>query len=407
MRILHTSDLHLGSRLFSESKTVKKVFIEALREIADTAVSKSCNLLVISGDFYDSRGIKEIPSEILLESIDILNELKKHGVKVIVSPGNHDFHPEGEGVLNLLEKTGLALVPRVEVSDFIKAVRLEVEGFDFIAIPGLKNASEVELINKRMVRVLGDSRNPEVVMAHTFVDLDSYKLEDVLPRLKGQATTSLGVLRELFPRAVYFALGHVHFPIPLEKKGVARAAYPGAPVGYDGNDLFDSYILGVKGFRRRVLVVDIGEDRAVYESVELKNTPDVGYIELSPDHDYSTAQRILVEAINRLKGPYRVVVAKIDSGVNRGLVERLRALAEREGAYIHFRVRSSLEETPLTLLSIPQQIDLFESERKLLEKLLPKYGITVDPSVIQELISRISEGVSLQDVLKDLLKLLG
>jgi len=407
LRILHTSDLHLGSRLFSDNPSFKKAFHEAFKEIAEIALSKSCSLVLVSGDLFDSSTLNRIDTETVLRSVEVLRELKKHGVKVVVSPGNHDIHLDGEGVLDLLEKAELILKPGVRVGDLIEVKPLDVDDYTLLALPGLRNSSEVDFVNSRRIKIVGEAGGRRIVMAHSIVDIGGLRVGDLVPRLSGEKSVSLNTLDTLFPQTIYFALGHVHYPLPLEKTGRTRAAYPGAPIGYDLNDLLDSFFLKNKGIRRRVLLVDLEGETPRYEAVELSNTPDVGYVELPEKVDLATALNTLSEVLGRLKKPWRVVVVSVSRSVDNTILAKLRTTAERESAYAYIRVRGVEEAEPFALTSLTQVSDLFESERRLLEQLLPRYGLKIPPDRVQELIDLVSRGVPVEDIIREILKAVG
>ena len=404
MRVLHTSDLHLGSRLFSESPVFRRVFLESLREIAEVATAKSCDYLVVAGDLFDANTLNRLDTETILSTIDVFRELRRAGVRVVVSPGNHDYHLDENGVLEVFERAELLSKPRVRVGDAIETKPLELGDLAFIALPGLKNSAEVDYVGSRRVRVLGASSKPTVVLLHSIVDIGGARVGELVPRLSGLKSIAWGDVAQLFPQARYFALGHVHYPVPLERRGQVKAAYPGAPVGYDSNDLLDTFFLRNKGFRRRVLVVDLDKEPPVYEAVELSNTPDVEYVELPERVDLANAQSRLAEAVGRLKGRWRVVVVSVSKGTDSNILNRLRSTAEREGVFVYFRTRGVDDAAPFTLPSIVQVADLIESEKRLIAQLLPKYGLKLTPERVQELIDMVSRGAPLDELVEDVVE---
>ena len=85
MRLLHTSDWHLGRSLHSTSLQAAQE--QAVGFIIDLAVSQSVDCIVIAGDVFD----RAIPP---IESLRLLNRaidaLAAAGVTVIITAGNHD-----------------------------------------------------------------------------------------------------------------------------------------------------------------------------------------------------------------------------------------------------------------------------------------------------------------------------
>ena len=86
MRILHTSDWHLGKRLdfysrFEEQKAV-------LDEIVQIAHEKGVDMVIVAGDLFDNFTPSNEAMELLYKT---LNRLAKHGqVPVVAIAGNHD-----------------------------------------------------------------------------------------------------------------------------------------------------------------------------------------------------------------------------------------------------------------------------------------------------------------------------
>ena len=85
MRLLHTSDWHLGRSLHSTSLHAAQE--QAVGFIVDLAVTESVDCIVIAGDVFD----RAIPP---IESLRLLNRaidaLAAAGVTVIITAGNHD-----------------------------------------------------------------------------------------------------------------------------------------------------------------------------------------------------------------------------------------------------------------------------------------------------------------------------
>ena len=89
MRILHTSDWHLGRSLEHISRIgEQRDFIDCLVNIAD---EEDVDLVLIAGDIYDTYNPSAAAEELFYEAMDRLGG--KDGRAVIVIAGNHD-NPE-------------------------------------------------------------------------------------------------------------------------------------------------------------------------------------------------------------------------------------------------------------------------------------------------------------------------
>jgi exonuclease SbcD len=89
MRILHTSDWHLGKNLEHINRIEEqREFINCL---CKTVEEQKINLILVAGDIYDTYNPSAAAEELFYEAIDRLNDKGKRAVVVIA--GNHD-NPE-------------------------------------------------------------------------------------------------------------------------------------------------------------------------------------------------------------------------------------------------------------------------------------------------------------------------
>ncbi len=93
MKILHTGDLHLDSAFCTEKESSAQLRRERQREVLkrifDKAVSEECDMILISGDLFDTSFVMPETRELC---ISLVKSFK--GV-VVASPGNHDPFVEG------------------------------------------------------------------------------------------------------------------------------------------------------------------------------------------------------------------------------------------------------------------------------------------------------------------------
>ena len=87
MRLLHTSDWHLGRSFHGASLLDEQA--EALDVIVELAREAAVDLVVIAGDLYD-RAIP--PAEAVSLFTDTLARLRSAGIAVVAIAGNHDSH---------------------------------------------------------------------------------------------------------------------------------------------------------------------------------------------------------------------------------------------------------------------------------------------------------------------------
>ena len=81
IKIIHTSDLHLGSDGFKSSVQGQSI---PIKQVVDTTLNEKADVLVIAGDLVDHN---RVHLEVILELQNQLNRLR---IPIILLPGNHD-----------------------------------------------------------------------------------------------------------------------------------------------------------------------------------------------------------------------------------------------------------------------------------------------------------------------------
>ena len=237
MRLLHTSDWHLGRTLHGVDLTPHhEAFLDHL---VDVVRAESVDAVLVAGDVYD-RAVPPVPSVQLLS--DTLARLAHH-TRVILTPGNHDsavrlgfgarlWRPEvtvRARVAGVGEPVGLP-GPDGHTAAYIYALPY----LDPDAARGPLQAgarSHQSVMGAAMGRVRADldarraadpARVPAVVMAHAFVAGGEASDSERDIRVGGVDTVAAGT----FAGADYVALGHLH---GAQVVGRAEAG-PGAEV---------------------------------------------------------------------------------------------------------------------------------------------------------------------------------
>jgi len=90
LKILHTSDLHIGMKFSSYSEEIKEQLVEARFLSLENMINKSndleCDLFIVAGDLFNSI---QVSKKDLKRTAQILN--KFNGSFVLILPGNHDY----------------------------------------------------------------------------------------------------------------------------------------------------------------------------------------------------------------------------------------------------------------------------------------------------------------------------
>lgn len=276
MRLLHTSDWHLGRFL----RTVPLIDHQRdfLAWLAREVEVREVDAVLVSGDVYD----RAIPSA---EAVPLLQEgllgLVPH-CPVIIVPGNHDSATRLGFGAPLLEAARVHL--RASVDDVARPILLrDTDGTTLLVygVPYLEpevvrhaldadksHASVLEAAMDRVRADIGERRREAasrgelapraVVMAHAFITggLPSDSERDV--SVGGVADAPA----QVFDGVDYVALGHLHAPQEI-------AATAGLTVRYSGSPL--PYSFSEEEQHKSVTIVDVSADGTV--SVELVPTP--------------------------------------------------------------------------------------------------------------------------------------
>lgn len=217
MRILHTSDWHLGRSFHGVGLAdAQRAFIDFL---IDTVAREHVDVLIVAGDVYD----RALPPPDMVDLLDeALGRITEAGVKALVTSGNHDSARRLGFAGRLIENSGISLRTRLADIDRPMIVEDEHGPVAFYGIPYLEPALTWELLeagershqavlNAALNRVRADrDSRPDVarsiVAAHAFV-AGAEPSDSERDITVGGA---LSVPSALFAGFDYTALGHLH-----------------------------------------------------------------------------------------------------------------------------------------------------------------------------------------------------
>ena len=250
MRLLHTSDWHLGRTLFSVPLIEhQKVFLDWLVAQVD---EQSIDAVLISGDVYD-RSVPSVESIALFEQA--LVALAQRAA-VVVIPGNHDSATRLGFAGPLLESANVHV--RANARDIKRPIVLTSDGQDvqIFGIPYLEPTFHAEsfgcerthacVLNAAMeqIRQSALSEMPVIVVAHAFVTGGQPSESERDVRVGGIPDAPVSV----FEGADYVALGHLHRPQELNTQSQMQARYSGSPIAYSFSE---------EGQEKSVVIIDV------------------------------------------------------------------------------------------------------------------------------------------------------
>ncbi len=252
MRMLHTSDWHLG-RSFHRVNLLgaQEAFLDHL---VATVRGEGVDVVLVAGDVYD-RAVPPLPAVELFD--DALHRLAALGVPTVMISGNHDSARRLGVGARLMERSGIHLRTAPEACATPVVLRDEHGDVAIYGLPYLEpalvreefaavRADHAAVLGAAMDRVRADlaarpAGTRSVVLAHAFVVGGS-------PCDSERDITAGGVAAvpaETFDGVDYVALGHLHGCQILTE----RVRYSGSPLAYSFSEA---------DHRKSMWLVDLG-----------------------------------------------------------------------------------------------------------------------------------------------------
>jgi exonuclease SbcD len=263
MKILHTSDWHLGKRLENFSRQEEQQAV--LKEICEIADNEKVDAVLVAGDLFDTFNP---PTEAIDLFYKTLKQLANNGRRpVIAIAGNHDSPDRIEAPDPLARECGIiftgypnSVVPEFELESGLKIVNCE-EGYFEIQLPDIKTPlrilhtsyaneirlktalgqenSEEELRNilqnkwGNLAERYCDKNGINILVSHLFIIEKGSEMPeepaDEKPILHVGGVQA--VYTENIPNQIdYTALGHLHRMHRVDAE--SKVFYSGSPLSY-------------------------------------------------------------------------------------------------------------------------------------------------------------------------------
>ncbi len=297
MKIIHTSDWHLGISLHSTSLVEEQNnFIDFL---INTVKEQNIDAVMIAGDIFDHSVSSS--EAISLYNYAVTKLCKEIGVPVIISAGNHDGAARLASCSELLKKSNLYIFGKLtkEVSC------VELNNITVYTLPYF-NADEVKALfpdekigsySDAMNCVLQNIKkqfkpnNKNILMCHCFVSGSILSESDRAAMVGG----SSAIPADIFEGFDYIALGHLH---KAQNRG-SNLRYSGSPLKYsfsEAEHLKSVTILDVEDYVKieELEVVPLRETRVI------KGTFDE--VLATAEHDTKREDYIKIEISDRYAG---------------------------------------------------------------------------------------------------------
>lgn len=291
MRILHTSDWHLGKNIEQISRIEEQR--EFINYLCCLVEEQKIELVLIAGDIYDTYNPSAAAEELFYDAVDRLSDKGKRAVVVIA--GNHDNPERLCAASPLSYKNGIILLglPGSDASSY-KSVNSNIKivnsgkGWLELGLPNCKHNVVIITLpypsESRLEEVLSEELNEEIlqkaysekigsifsslsknfrndtvnlIIAHLFLKGGKESDSERTLQVGGALTVDPSILP---PNAHFVALGHLHRPQQIYSAP--------CPVFYSGSPL--AYSFSESEHSKAVYIIDaVPGEKAVIETFYL------------------------------------------------------------------------------------------------------------------------------------------
>ena len=274
IKILHTSDLHIGKRLYQEELAGEQgLFFQWLTGYIR---EQGVDALLVAGDVFD---VANPSSEARRIYYSLLHDLARLGCKVIITGGNHDSPAMLEAPAGLLKNLDIHIAGTWEESPEKMLIPLGNKAGQpeavVACIPFLRDADlrhytadesyeeRTEAVREGIARVYQKAASwcrelyPDAIalaMGHLFVQGASVSDSERDIQIGNLAGLDMTRLPGHF---AYYALGHLHKP---QQPGGGKLFYSGSPVKLSFSE---------RSYTNRVMLISLDKGQLSAESIAL------------------------------------------------------------------------------------------------------------------------------------------
>lgn len=264
MKILHTSDWHLGDVLYGHDRTDEQQAM--LDQMVTIAQETKPDLFLISGDVYHTTDPKTAVQKMFNQTIATLCKTCPD-MTIVITAGNHDSGPKHEIFRTPWEALNVHTIGRFYKDDMESHI-IEIPGKGYvIALPFTNDRFLPEDIYQQLIDLANQKNTgnlPIVFSAHTAISGGDFTGHDDV-KDKRVGGVDLMDIDSIGSGYDYLALGHIH-KSQFIHTGKHNARYSGAPLAVS----FD------EAYPHTVTIVDIPAHNAPltndnYKFVEINN----------------------------------------------------------------------------------------------------------------------------------------
>ncbi|MEC7939793.1 MAG: exonuclease subunit SbcD [Pseudomonadota bacterium] len=398
MKILHTSDWHLGQNFYNKSR--KNEHERFLQWLLEQVTEHDIDAIIVAGDIFDTSTPPSYAREMYNKFVVDSNKI---GCQLVLLGGNHDSVSVLKESQQLLKYMGADVIPNTNEDHATQVLELKGKTGDVealvCAIPFIRPrdvlTSQAGVSGVVRQKQLGDAikQHYQSVYEAAVAKRDTYENHEHMPIIATGHLTAMGVqqsdsVRDIyvgnldgfaadgFPDADYIALGHIHRPQVVAKREYIR--YSGSPIPLSFDELKS---------QKQVCVVEFSEGERTISQLavptfqplaEIKG--DLSEIEsqlnqyIGLDGEQSVWLSIEVQAQDYLSDLQERMRA-LTEGLNVEVLQLRRARERRNQALAQESAETLSELSPMDVFTKRIALEEFEtdSEKARLERMTVKF----------------------------------
>ena len=417
MKILHTSDWHLGQNFYNKSR--KNEHERFLQWLLEQVTEHNIDAIIVAGDIFDTSTPPSYAREMYNKFVVDSNKI---GCQLVLLGGNHDSVSVLKETQQLLKYMGADVIPNTNEDHATQVVELKGKTGDVealvCAIPFIRPrdvlTSQAGVSGVERQKQLGDAikQHYQSVYDAAVAKRETFENSENMPIIATGHLTAMGVqqsdsVRDIyvgnldgfaadgFPDADYIALGHIHRPQVVAKREYIR--YSGSPIPLSFDELKS---------QKQVCVVEFVEgDRTISQLAvptfqplaEIKG--DLSEIEsqlnqyIGLDSELSVWLSIEVQAQDYLSDLQERMRA-LTEGLNVEVLQLRRARERRNQALEQESAETLSELSPMDVFTKRIALEEFEtdSEKARLERMTVKFKqVMVEVSESAQALNKVEE----------------
>ena len=398
MKILHTSDWHLGQNFYNKSR--KNEHERFLQWLLEQVTEHDIDAIIVAGDIFDTSTPPSYAREMYNKFVVDSNMI---GCQLVLLGGNHDSVSVLKETQQLLKYMGADVIPNTNEDHATQVVELKGKNGDVealvCAIPFIRPrdvlTSQAGVTGVARQKQLGDAikQHYQSVYDAAVEKRATFENSEHMPIIATGHLTAMGVqqsdsVRDIyvgnldgfaadgFPDADYIALGHIHRPQVVAKREYIR--YCGSPIPLSFDELKSQKQVCVVEFVEGVRTISQLAVPTFQPLAEIKG--DLSEIEsqlnqyIGLDGELSVWLSIEVQAQDYLSD-LQERMRTLTEGLNVEVLQLRRARERRNQALEQESAETLSELSPMDVFSKRIALEEFEtdSEKARLERMTMKF----------------------------------